>query len=272
MHDERLKQTSHCNFSCLPFLFQFYAGNTNRRYTRVRQDVLCFLVPRHDMGASTQVTHLDSHDSSVQHKREVSSRQYGPNHRTSYFSGFDGVAKSANALQDLCNVNTTVFALLLSMLPLSTERKCDVTFENRLLLFLMKLKLGISYSSLAVLFSASVTSASRHFKGDCCCNNKVDFSPPIKCDRGYDAGWVCAHYPACTMIIDCIEVRTEKPATAQHASALFTLQRGEHTEVFKGYNTRICFCSRKLMVADYQMPTLLYILVFLPLCKPETPF
>ncbi|KAK8765307.1 hypothetical protein V5799_032084 [Amblyomma americanum] len=129
-----------------------------------RKNFSVFVCLVNESGASTQVTPLESFDSSIQHKPEVSSRHCGPDHRTSYFSGYDSVTKSTNALQDLCSVSTTVFAMLLSMLPASSERKCDVTSENRLLLFLMKLKLGITYSSLPVLFTVSETSASRHFK------------------------------------------------------------------------------------------------------------
>lgn len=142
-----------------------------------------FMCLINDSGASTQVTHVETCDSGVQHKPEVSSRYSGSDHRTSYFSGYDSVSKSANALQDLCSVSREVYAMLPSILPHTSERKCDATAENRLLLFLMKLKLGISYSLLAVLFSVSETSASRHFKcsQDACCGNEaVDFSPTIK--------------------------------------------------------------------------------------------
>lgn len=148
---------------------------------------MCFIS---ESGTSTQVTHLETCDNSVQHKPEVSSRHSGSDHRTSYFSGYDSIAKSANALQDLCSVSKEVFAMLLSMLPPS-ERKCDVTAENRLLLFLLKLKLGISYSSLAILFSVSETSASRHFKSVlktlAVATKQWIFRPPTKSDSGHNA-------------------------------------------------------------------------------------
>lgn len=210
-----------------------------------------FLCLVNDMGASTQVTHVDSRDSSVQHKPEVSSRHCGPDHRTSYFSGFDSVAKSANALQDLCNVSTTVFALLLSMLPLSTGRKCDVTRENKLLLFLMKVKLGITYSSLAVLFCVSETSASRHFKSVlrtiAVATAKWIFRPPLSVIEATMPDSFRVHYPGCTMIIDCTEVRTEQPATVQQERVLYSHYKGAYTLKFLVGITPggvICFCSK----------------------------
>ncbi|KAH9377144.1 hypothetical protein HPB48_005447 [Haemaphysalis longicornis] len=84
---------------------------TKQKTLSVRQDILRFLCLINDMGASTQVTHVDSHDSSVQHQPESVAGTVAPDHRTSYFSGFDSVAKSANALQDLCN---TPYTCLLS--------------------------------------------------------------------------------------------------------------------------------------------------------------
>ncbi|XP_065288973.1 THAP domain-containing protein 11-like [Dermacentor albipictus] len=107
---------------------------------------------------STQITHHETRDCEVQHIPNVASKHSGPDHRTSYFAGHESVSRSTSALEDLCNVSQVVFAVLLSVFPVSTESRCDVSKEDRLLLFLMKLRLGISYSSLATLFSISVTS------------------------------------------------------------------------------------------------------------------
>ncbi|XP_049519047.1 uncharacterized protein LOC119440105 isoform X1 [Dermacentor silvarum] len=208
---------------------------------------MCFIS---ESGTSTQVTHLETCDNSVQHKPEVSSRHSGSDHRTSYFSGYDSIAKSANALQDLCSVSKEVFAMLLSMLPPS-ERKCDVTAENRLLLFLLKLKLGISYSSLAILFSVSETSASRHFKSVlktlAVATKQWIFRPPSRVIQATMPDSFKVHYPSCTMIIDCTEIRTEQPPTVQQERVLYSNYKGAYTLKFLVAVTpggMICFCSK----------------------------
>ncbi|CAN7939083.1 unnamed protein product [Ixodes hexagonus] len=157
--------------------------------------------------ASTQVMHHETRDCSVQHKPDVASRHSGADQRTGYFAGYDPVAKSASALEGLCSVSRVVFALLLSMLPVSSERKSDVSMENSLLLCLMKLKLGISYSSLAVIFSINETTASRHFKSVlktlAVATKKCIFRPPARVIQATMPDSFKLHYPGCTMIIDC---------------------------------------------------------------------
>ncbi|XP_049511411.1 uncharacterized protein LOC119463981 [Dermacentor silvarum] len=208
---------------------------------------MCFIS---ESGTSTQATHLETCDNSVQHKPEVSSRHSGSDHRTSYFSGYDSIAKSANALQDLCSVSKEVFAMLLSMLPPS-ERKCDVTAENKLLLFLLKLKLGISYSSLAILFSVSETSASRHFKSVlktlAVATKQWNFRPLSRVIQATMPDSFKVHYPSCTMIIDCTEIRTEQPPTVQQERVLYSNYKGAYTLKFLVAVTpggMICFCSK----------------------------
>ncbi|XP_077503473.1 THAP domain-containing protein 11-like [Amblyomma americanum] len=60
---------------------------------------------------STQITHRETRDCGVQHKPAVTSTVSGPDHRTSYFAGYDSIEKPSGALEDLCSVNCVVFAL-----------------------------------------------------------------------------------------------------------------------------------------------------------------
>ncbi|CAN7946518.1 unnamed protein product [Ixodes hexagonus] len=117
-----------------------------------------------DGNGCTQITHPDVRDTGVQVKPCVSSRQSGGDQKTGCFQGYRSVQHSPDALRDLCNVTAAVFALLLSMLPKSSERSLDTPVPDKLLLFLMKLKLGLSYFLLALLFSVHRTTASRHFR------------------------------------------------------------------------------------------------------------
>lgn len=80
------------------------------------------------------------------------------------FLGYTSLKDSEQALQDLCSVTLTVFSILLNMLPEQRFRQSDMTREDKLTLFLMKLKLGISFTALASLFGVCKTTAFRAFK------------------------------------------------------------------------------------------------------------
>lgn len=55
------------------------------------------------------------------------------------------------------------------------------------------------------------------------------------------------HYPGCTMIIDCTEIRTEQPPTVQEERVLYSNYKGAYTLKFLVAITpagMICFCSK----------------------------
>ncbi|KAG0439461.1 hypothetical protein HPB47_016638 [Ixodes persulcatus] len=184
-------------------------------------------------------------------KPTMSSRQSGPNQRNVYFLGYESVRHSQEVLQDLCNVTAAVFALLLSMLPQSSERSHDTSMPDRLLLFLMKLKLGLSYTSLAALFSIHRTTASRHFRAVLAvlsvATEKWIFRPPSSVILSMLPECFKAHYPDCKMIIDCTEVRTEEPGTVAQQRALYSAYKSGYTLKFLVAvtpNGMICFRSK----------------------------
>ncbi|XP_037501500.1 uncharacterized protein LOC119375392 [Rhipicephalus sanguineus] len=183
--------------------------------------------------SSTQISHQETRNCEVQHTPAVASKHCGPDHRTSYFAGYDSVSKCTSALEDLCNVTSVVFSLLLSLFPAFSERKCDVSNEDRLLLFLTKLKLGISYSSLATLFSINERSASRHFKSVlktlAFATSKWVFRPPLRVIQATMPECFRVHYPDCTLIIDCTEIRTEQPPTVQQQRTLYSQYKSGYT-------------------------------------------
>lgn len=185
---------------------------------------------------STQISHQETRNCEVQHTPAVASKHCGPEHRTSYFAGYESVSKCTSALEDLCNVSCVVFSLLLSLFPASTERKCDVSNEDRLLLFLMKVKLGIGYSSLATLFSINERSASWHFKSVlktlAFATKKLVFRPPLRVIQATMPDCFRAHYPDCTLIIDCTQIRTEQPPTIQQQRTLYSQYKSGYTLKF----------------------------------------
>jgi len=68
------------------------------------------------------------------------------------FHGFDCI-KDGNQLNDLTGVTFKVFNLLLLFLSDSNKNLLDI--KSQLLLFLTKIKLGITFSALSVFFKIS---------------------------------------------------------------------------------------------------------------------
>src|SRR5258705_11560389 len=63
----------------------------------------------------------------------------------------------------MCGVTSQVFAILLSILKPYSYRSYELRAEDKLTLFLMKLKLGISFNALACLFSVHKSTSRKIF-------------------------------------------------------------------------------------------------------------
>lgn len=143
---------------------------------------------------------------------------------------------SPGTLRSLCGVNSNVFALLLSLLPTVRDRTSDVTIENKLLMLLMKLKLGVSFSAVAVLFGVHETTACRTFYAVLCTLAEVTrdwiYKPPVSDIKLAQPLCFQENYPECTLIIDCTEVRTETPPDVRQQHMLFSSYKGCYTLKF----------------------------------------
>ncbi|XP_040073417.1 uncharacterized protein LOC115317770 [Ixodes scapularis] len=119
------------------------------------------------------------------------------------------------------------------MLPEQRYRSSDVTKEDRLVLFLMKLKLEISLTALGAIFGIRKSTASRVFRVtlDCLSVKLANwvFVPPRQTIK--DTLPVCfrEQYPKCTFIIDCTEVRTETLTDAEAQHYLYSHYKGCYT-------------------------------------------
>lgn len=67
-----------------------------------------------------------------------------------YFYGYESI-ENEDQIKDLTGTSFNTFSLLLSFLPTVTTRSV-LNKDNCLLLFLMKIKLGITFSALSVFF------------------------------------------------------------------------------------------------------------------------
>ncbi|CAN7948992.1 unnamed protein product [Ixodes pacificus] len=87
-------------------------------------------------------------------------------HQPRVFYGYQSLVDKENddALRDLAGETITVFLALLSVLPrVRGERYLELAVDSKLLLFLMKMKHGLTFSALGVLFYIHRSSASRIF-------------------------------------------------------------------------------------------------------------
>lgn len=78
--------------------------------------------------------------------------------------GYESLKKERHVV-DIAGVTCNVFALLLSKmpaLPKNSHPKFDA--KNKLLICLMKLRLGLTYAAMGAIFSCSASTISRNFK------------------------------------------------------------------------------------------------------------
>ncbi|XP_064455059.1 uncharacterized protein LOC135366316 [Ornithodoros turicata] len=121
-------------------------------------------------------------------------------------------------LRDLGGASFAVFMLLLKFLTPTRDARCmHLSMGDKLLLFLMKLKHGLTFSALGVLFSVHRTTASRTFYYvlDSLTSKTWGWVRWVSRDVVQETmpGTFRATYPNCRVIIDCTEVPIEQPTT-----------------------------------------------------------
>lgn len=138
------------------------------------------------------------------------------------------------AMSSLACVTVVVFEMLLDgILPL-IKRPRDVA-ANMLLLFLMKLRLNLTFSALGVLFAVQPCTASQHFY------------QVLAAMLTFTDGWIFwpsseavkrklplafqESYPKCRAIVDCAEIPVRLPAEDPARHAYFN-RHGHHTVKF----------------------------------------
>ncbi|XP_049270846.1 uncharacterized protein LOC119390631 isoform X7 [Rhipicephalus sanguineus] len=87
----------------------------------------------------------------------------GPSARVCFSGAFDTVSLTPGAVRDLGGVCDNVFAMLLGLLREVRDKTTDVSLPNKVLIFLLKMKHGLPFSAIAVLFGIHDTTVSRIF-------------------------------------------------------------------------------------------------------------
>ncbi|CAN7982908.1 unnamed protein product [Ixodes hexagonus] len=179
--------------------------------------VLSCVLHSHDSEASVQCSHIPAAQKETSEKgiEAVNVDQLQPRE----FNGYESVSSDdehSEVLKDLTGVSAACFAVLLGMLTqFRTPRATGITLGSRLLLFLMKMKHGLTFAALGVLFSVHRTTASRIFYAI------------LDTLYAKTQGWLVwfprdvvqetmpppfrDKYPTCRVIIDCTEVPIKKP-------------------------------------------------------------
>nr|XP_054933005.1 uncharacterized protein LOC126541927 [Dermacentor andersoni] len=168
--------------------------------------------------------------------QQMVTRAVGPHARACYFAGYASIVSAPDALRSLCGVDSNPFSLLLSLLPAVKERTTDVTIENKLLMFLMKMKLGVSFVAIGVMFGVHESTACRIFYTVLNTLAEVTkdwiYKPPTEGIKLSQPECFKKNYPECTLIIDCTKVKTETPSEVRQQHLLFSPSKSCYTLKF----------------------------------------
>lgn len=134
----------------------------------------------------------------------------------------------------MANIEFSVFQLLLNYLPEIGGSK--ISKRNKVLLFLMKLKLALSFTSLGVFHSITRSTARRCFFDvlDCLTvtMNKFVYWPSRESVKDNMPEAFRRHYPNTSAIIDCTEIPTEMPKKIERRNFMYSQYKGGYTLKF----------------------------------------
>ncbi|XP_044576694.1 uncharacterized protein LOC123259933 [Cotesia glomerata] len=176
--------------------------------------------------AETQTDILESSTSNIITNKKLVNKECGTPHRTfadqetqitNTFQGFSSVQKKEQLI-DLAGVTFDNFNFLLDRTK--PPKKCTVAYKDRLFIFLMKLKTGLTFSALGVLFNVHRTTVSRIFfdilEQLVSTTANLVFWPDIDVVQATMPECFHPNYSDTRVIIDCTEFNIEIPANVDH--------------------------------------------------------
>lgn len=154
------------------------------------------------------------------------------------FNGYDSIANEDDVLKDLCGVSKKVFELLLKLSP-NNERKKKIKIENRLMIFLMKMKLNLTYSSLAVIFGVHRKTIQVIFLTflenlRVRCQKFIKWPSREMVDALMPKSFK-PKYEKCRVIIDCTEFEVQTPPGLENKIFFYSYYK-------KGYRLKVLVC------------------------------
>lgn len=132
---------------------------------------------------------------------------------------------------DLGGVNLNTFDLLLKILGKTEGIK--ISKKNRLLIFLFKMKLGIPFSALEVLFGVHRTTVSRVFHETLgylaqACKELVPW-PSMETIQSLMPQEFKEHHKDCRSIMDCTEIKIDSPSDVSQSNYYWSHYKKGHT-------------------------------------------
>ncbi|GBP33311.1 hypothetical protein EVAR_30899_1 [Eumeta japonica] len=156
--------------------------------------------------------------------------------------------KEDQQLLDLAGVTFNNFEFLVTRVE---SKKCKVSIKNRLLIFLMKMKTGLTFSALSVLFGVHRTTVSRIFQlilyDLTSATANLVFWPDKATVRATTPECFSPGYSDTRVIIDCTEFRIEVPPAVDDRVVCYShYKKGFTAKVIIGITPGgfICFKSK----------------------------
>lgn len=154
-------------------------------------------------------------------------------------TGFHGLTSinHEQALIDLAGVTIKAFQLLHKILSKDElDRRMKISNENKLLMFLVKMRLGLTFSALGVLFHVHRSTASRLFYSTlqylaAACKNFVYWPEKYVVQETMPSVFK-PDYSQCRVIIDSTEFVVQQPATVEQRVQFYSHYK-------KGYRIKI---------------------------------
>ncbi|XP_044594885.1 uncharacterized protein LOC123272252 [Cotesia glomerata] len=150
--------------------------------------------------------------------------------------GFHGITSihDDQSLSSLTGVNFSIFTFLLNMLPDIKSTKIDK--KTKLLITLTKLKTGLTFTALGVLFSIHKTSAQKIFISNLqqlniLLKNFIVWPSRATIQATLPEAFK-KNYPATRVIIDCTEVYTEQPPEVRQKVLMYSDYKHHQTVKF----------------------------------------
>ncbi|CAD6233430.1 GSCOCG00007189001-RA-CDS [Cotesia congregata] len=134
------------------------------------------------------------------------------------FCGFKSIRKD-DQLMELAGVTFNNFDFLLK--KMSSMNKCLISNEDRLLIFLMKIKTGLTFSTLSALFDVHRTTISRIFhttlQNLVSATTNLIYWPDSETLKATMPAFFRLNYGNTRVIIDCVEFKIEVPASIDNS-------------------------------------------------------
>ncbi|XP_064462446.1 uncharacterized protein LOC135373096 [Ornithodoros turicata] len=211
-----------------------FSASTMTEESSGSSNISAFYCDHYDTSVAVQVSSVSMVDNGIScPQRQYETKSTGTAYKEPYFGGYKSIADNEQRLIDLTGVTLMVLSLLQSLLPDSGRQPRELHVNDKLLLFLIKLKHGVPFSCLASLFGIHRTTAAKAFKHVlfhvCAATKSWLYWPSKAAVQATMPPSFRLLYPNCRIIIDCTELKAETPAGVQAQNLWYSHYKGTYT-------------------------------------------